>query len=249
MERYFTGSNVVGRAYWIGVNRTLSPNLYAYVDGGYLPQHVSVQPYAHWSWYQPRIALLQDQNCVRARADSSFDTYVGSNPADLTRASDIANYIITGANRRFGWSGMLCSSPQQYVCQVPAASFACPFLPPPLAPAYPPASPPDAPLQPGTSLGSCVPADNSSWACMGRWCYSYSMAQLIFPKAQEACRALRGELVQYTSLDQQVTRCCWLDEEQTAQLQTAGPGTAGGRLACLHAPLNRLLCPASRSFA
>ena len=38
VERYFTSTNVVGRAYWIGVNRTQAPNLYAYSDGTILPQ-------------------------------------------------------------------------------------------------------------------------------------------------------------------------------------------------------------------
>jgi hypothetical protein len=34
----------MGLAYWIGVNRTASPNLYAYCDGGYVPQ-VGAGPY------------------------------------------------------------------------------------------------------------------------------------------------------------------------------------------------------------
>jgi hypothetical protein len=33
----------VGLAYWIGVNRTMAPNLYAYCDGGYVPQVRRIQ--------------------------------------------------------------------------------------------------------------------------------------------------------------------------------------------------------------
>ena len=38
VERYFDTTRAMGLAYWIGVNRTASPNLYAYCDGDYVPQ-------------------------------------------------------------------------------------------------------------------------------------------------------------------------------------------------------------------
>jgi hypothetical protein len=185
VERYFSTSGAMGRAYWIGVNRTQSPNLYAYSNGDYLPQLPSQQPYAQWSWWFARAAAQLENSCVRAAADTTYERFIGdtSVPAQLTSMS---YYVITGSSRRFGWTPVQCASPNPFVCEVPAGTFPCPSPPP----APPPQAPPPAmPAEPRLVTSACVPANNASFFCDDdAWCYSYRSTKLIFPKAQEACR-------------------------------------------------------------
>jgi hypothetical protein len=197
LERYFAARGALVSAYWIGANRTLAPNLYALSDGGYLPQVPSERPdYAHWGWGQQRAAALMESNCARATADASYDIYLGD-PASLAQLQDMRRYLLTGAGRKHGWLGTDCRSALPYVCEVPAASYPCkplPPAPPPPAPTAPPQAPPAPPAAPSAPAApTCAPPSNASFFCADGWCYSYSRAPLIFPRAQEACRwAARG---------------------------------------------------------
>jgi hypothetical protein len=175
---------VLGRAYWLAVNRTASPNLYAYSDGGYLPQQASEQPYAHWSWWYPRAAGIQDNNCVRAAGDSAYEHFIGDTTI-AAQLSDPAYFIITGSSRKYGWTPVQCASLNAYVCEIKVANMPCPS-PPPTPP--PDAPPPGTPLAPKVVNSACVPEPNATLFCSEGWCYSYHSAGLIFPKAQEACR-------------------------------------------------------------
>jgi hypothetical protein len=185
VERYFSSSSTMGRAYWIGVNRTLAPNLYAYSDGGYLPQLPSAQPYAQWSWWFTRSAAQVDNNCVRASADMMYEQFIGD-ASLLAQLTSTSYYVTTGSSRRFGWTPVQCATPNPFVCEIPAGKFPCPS-PPPGPP--PDAPPPAIPGEPRAVTSACVPANNATFFCDGAaWCYGYRSEKLVFPKAQEACR-------------------------------------------------------------
>ncbi len=192
LERYLAGRGALAPAYWIGANRTLAPNLYAHCDGGYLPQAPSERPeYAHWGWGHGRAAALLDSNCARATSEAMYNVYLGD-PAQPAQLQDMGRYLLTGAGRKYGWLGTNCRSALPYVCEFPSAAFPCkpppPGTPPPLPPA-PPVAPPAPPSSPDAPPApNCAPPSNASFFCHDGWCYSYSSAPLIFPRAQEACR-------------------------------------------------------------
>jgi hypothetical protein len=190
---------VLNRAYWIGVNRTAAPNLYAYCDGSYVPQLVGEEPYAHWSWFHVRAKANSENNCARASPDVAFEFFTGSTSVQMANESF---YVVTGLNRRYGWTGVNCVSQLPYVCEVPAATYSCPepmMLESPAA--WPPLSPPEPPQ---ASWSGCKPTSSATLYCSSSGtCYAYRTPGLIFPKAQEACRRLGGELVRYSSLAEQ----------------------------------------------
>jgi hypothetical protein len=205
-RRYFAAAGTLNKAYWIGVNRTTSPNLYAFCDGGYVPQLVSEEPYGHWSWFHFKAKANADNACARASPDVSFEYFFGN----TSLAADMGNYsyyVVTGSSRKYGWTGINCVSQLPYMCELPAARFACPPPPSPDEPAWPPVSPPLAPPWDGV-VPQCSPSFNSTFFCHEGSCYGY-YGPRVFPKAQEACRNMQAELVRYDTFQEQVSgqRC------------------------------------------
>jgi hypothetical protein len=68
------------------------------------PQGPSQDPYAHWSWRHPGAAANLDNDCVRAMADSAYDTFIGNDSSSFSQASNMASYMTAGS-RKYGWVG------------------------------------------------------------------------------------------------------------------------------------------------
>jgi hypothetical protein len=73
----------------------------------------------------------------------TYEMYVGDDTPEQQKAR--AYYLTTSADAVYGWQPQDCSTPQQYVCEMPPGVFAC--YPPP-SPPMPPPLPPSPPSPP-----------------------------------------------------------------------------------------------------
>jgi hypothetical protein len=157
VESYFAGAGTLpSQYYWIGLFRNGPGRPYGWTDEGTVPQTISEDPYSHWAWNFNAAARTQGYDCVLAYASYSYDLFLGTD----SRIAEQSLYMTAAGNtdRKYGWGPYMCSTPAEYICEVPASSYPC--LPPPNPPPPPPQppSPPAPPLPP-----SCEPAGP---ACM-----------------------------------------------------------------------------------
>jgi hypothetical protein len=134
-------------SYWIGMLRSSAAAPWIYTSGDAVGPLAANSPYQHWTPAQPvRNSNNPSDNCVQALLASSYDWYLGGEQYEAQVNTSLYNSGSTDAVA--GWQSAGCATSMEYVCQVPAATFAC--YPPPNPPGPPPSppSPPSPPMPP-----------------------------------------------------------------------------------------------------
>jgi hypothetical protein len=183
VERYFSGGSVLPNSYWMGINRSDPLYPFSFGDGSYVSQTVSnADPYAHWSWNQPRFTVYASYSCVQASADLAYDLYLGD-PAIAAQQTNLSMYRTSSGGKMYGWTALPCANLYNFICEISTGVFPCP---PPPNPPPPPPKPPAPPLPPApaacehpaaavavAAVPSSLPACSTpscSFACVAACC-------------------------------------------------------------------------------
>jgi hypothetical protein len=156
VERYMFAVGTSPTAYWMGVARPSASAAWAYTSGAAVSPLASNSPYQHWTAAQPvRNSNNPGDNCVAGLLSSSYDYYLGGTAYE--QQTNTSLYNTGSADAVAGWQSATCSTTLAYICQAPAAMFAC--YPPPNPPGPPPLPPlpPSPPLPPTCESSICCP--------------------------------------------------------------------------------------------
>ena len=152
----------------------------------------NAEPYAHWDENLGRLLAQQGYDCSLAVADSAYDLFIGT-PEQASSSSGGAYTRQEGnADIKYAWHLAPCDTEASFICEVPAAAYAC--APPPQPPPLPP-SPPSPPVPPAPP--TCAPAANRTFFCDAQSvsCYLYAVEAATFEAARINCLRRRGDLV------------------------------------------------------
>jgi hypothetical protein len=202
VEQYFTRQKALPAYYWMGISRQDAGRPFTYNDNTPVQQLASKNPYAHWTWFTHSYSQNPTYSCALVWSDLSYDDYFGT-PGDQDQAGSSTNFnTASGSRLKYGWTPYPCSSQYAYICQMPAAGFACN---PPPSPPLPPPRPPSPPAPPAPP--TCAPPASNNFFCDGAsgMCYQYNAASVTQPVARAACVRLGGDLVKYTTGEKQGT--------------------------------------------
>jgi hypothetical protein len=142
----------------------------------------------HFGWeFLTQLQAQPTYNCTSAHSTYPFANYRGGLAyADL---SNKTLYTTGSSNSTYGYYPQVCSTSNQYICEVPQSNWRCPPSPP---------APPPAPV-------SCLPQDTEFQVCnvTRGSCYRYQTGGAAITTHRTTCSNSGGYLVAWNSYEEQ----------------------------------------------